>query len=204
MRVFRDLEELPEFKNAIITIGSFDGVHSGHQKIIQRLNVLADEFDSESVVISFYPHPRSVIYPKDKSLKLLSSLEEKIALFESLEVDNLVIVPFTIEFSQQSAQEYLEKFLIEKFNPRYIVIGYDHRFGMNRVGDLDMLMQQKDRFGYDVIQIPKQEIDEITISSTKIRNALLSGDLSTANTLLNHPYELSGNCLLYTSDAADD
>lgn len=192
MRVYKGLKSLPVIKDSVITIGSFDGVHSGHQKIIDRLRQLSSELGSENYIITFDPHPRSVIYPKDASLQLLSSLDEKLELFERYGVDNVVVVPFTIEFSQISALEYVEKFLVEKFNPRYLVIGYDHRFGINRSGDIRMLNQVKYKYGFDIIEIQAQEIDEIAISSTKIRNALKSGDLQYANSLLNHPYELSG------------
>ena len=182
----------PNLENVYITIGSFDGVHSGHQKIVDRLQRLSSELNCENVVITFDTHPRNVVYPKDKSLKLLSSLKEKIELFSRYGVQNLIIVPFTIEFSQIPALEYIDNFLVQKFNPSHIVIGYDHRFGLNRVGDIDMLRSLQLKYGYQIIEIPKYEIDEITISSTKIRNALDTGDLTSANTLLNHPYEISG------------
>lgn len=193
MKVFHDLNELKDVKDAVITIGSFDGVHIGHQKIINRLKQLSSELNSENYLITFYPHPRSVIYPKDKTLKLLSSQQEKIELFESFGIDNLVIIPFTIEFSQISPLEYIENFLVKNFKPKYIVIGYDHRYGLNRGGDLDLLNSVKDKFNFSVIEIPKQEIDEITISSTKVRTSITNGDLESANTLLNHNYTLSGN-----------
>lgn len=192
MRVFRDPNELPDLKRCVLTIGSFDGVHSGHQRIIDRVKHLSDEFECQNVVVTFHPHPRSIVYPKDNSLQLLSSLKEKIALFEKYDIDNVVIVPFTIEFSQMPALEYVEKFIVEKFNPKFVVIGYDHKFGLNRQGDINMLRNLEKAFNFRVHEIPKQEIDEITISSTKIRNALSSGDLTSANTLLGHAYEISG------------
>ncbi len=192
MRVYRGLDELPNISDSVVTIGSFDGVHSGHQKIIDRIKQLAAESNCENYIITFHPHPRSVIYPRDNSLELLSTLEEKIRLFEKYGVDNLVIMPFTIEFSQISAREYVEKFLIEKFNPKYIVIGYDHRFGINRTGDINLLKQLQSQFSFEIVEIQAHELDEITISSTKIRKALVQGDLDKANSLLNHPYEISG------------
>jgi len=192
MRIFRDIQALPKFNNAVITIGSFDGVHIGHQKIIKRLNHLAKEIDGESVIITFDPHPRKIIYPKDNSLQLLTTLEEKIDLCESFGVDNLVIVPFSIEFSQQHPREYVERFLIGSFAPKYIVIGYDHKFGLNRKGDISLLQEYQEEHGFEVVQIKKQELEDITISSTKIRNALLSGDIQDANHFLNHNYKLSG------------
>ncbi len=192
MRVYRDLKTLPDFNKTVITIGSFDGVHTGHQRILSRLNELSQQDESETVVITFYPHPRSVVYPKDKSLRLLSSLEEKIELFESFGIDHLVIAPFTIEFSQISPQEYIQDFLVKYFSPAEIVIGYDHRFGLNRAGNIDLLRMLQETYGYQVTEIVKQEIEEITISSTKIRNALQEGHLELANRLLNHPFRLSG------------
>jgi len=192
MRVYRDLTALPDFKNCVITIGSFDGIHIGHQRILDRIKQLSREHGSDHVVVTFHPHPRSIVYPKDTSLKLLSSLKEKISLFKSFDIENLVIVPFTIEFSQISAIEYVEKFLVKNFKPKFIVIGYDHKFGLNRSGDINLLKNKKQDYGFEVIEISKQEIEEITISSSKIRSALHAGDLETANTLLNHPYEISG------------
>jgi riboflavin kinase/FMN adenylyltransferase len=192
MKVYYSLDALPDFQKSVITIGSFDGIHVGHQKIIDRLINLSNEHSVPNVVITFDPHPRSIVYPKDNSLRLLSSLQEKIDLFKKYGVQHLVIVPFTIEFSQISAQEYIEKFLIQNFKPSYIVVGYDHRFGLNRTGDFNLLKLNEEKFGFKIIEITKQEIDEITISSTKIREALSVGDLETANTLLNHPYQVSG------------
>jgi len=192
MRVFYDLENLPNFRNAVITIGSFDGVHRGHQKILEQINELAQEVDGESIVITFHPHPRLVVYPKDDSLRLISTTDEKVLLFERYGIDNLVVVPFTVEFSQLQADEYIEKFLIDKFHPRYIVIGYDHRFGLNRQGNFDYLKWYAERADFDVVEIEKQEVENITISSTKIRKALEAGNVERAARLLNHYFILSG------------
>lgn len=134
MKVYRDLKDLPKFNKAVITIGSFDGVHCGHQKIIEKVCQVAENIGGESVVITFHPHPRQIIYPKDNTLELINTIEEKIRLFERIGLDHVVVVPFTIEFAQLSADEYIHKFLIEKFHPAAIVIGYDHRFGLNRLG----------------------------------------------------------------------
>ena len=192
MRIFRDIKDLPSFKNAVITIGSFDGVHRGHQKIIKRINHLAKEIEGESVIITFDPHPRKIIYPKDNTLELLTSLEEKINLCESYGIDNMVIVPFSIEFSQQNPREYIEKFLVGLFAPKYIVIGYDHRFGLNREGNIDLLKEYESDSDFKVIQIKKQELEDITISSTKVRNALKDGNIDEASQFLNHSYSLKG------------
>lgn len=195
MRVFRNISELPAFNNAVITIGSFDGVHSAHQKIIHRLVQLSNEIGGESVVITFDPHPRSVIYPKDNTLSLLTSLDEKLDLLEKYGVENVVIVPFSVEFSRKNPREYIERFIIGKFAPKHIIIGYDHRFGLNRQGDLSLLKEYAEKEHFDILVIPKQEIDSIAISSTRIRAAIKEGDLQFANGLLAHNYSLSGQVI---------
>ncbi len=192
MKVYRDLNDLPKFEKAVITIGSFDGVHCGHQKIIEKVCQLAQSTGGESVVITFHPHPRQIIYPKDNTLELINTIDEKIKLFEKLGLDNVVVVPFTIEFAQQSADEYIHKFLIEKFNPATIVIGYDHRFGLNRQGDFNYLKFHAKEGGYDLIEIKKQTIKDISISSTKIRNAIKAGEVKNAAELLGHNFLLTG------------
>lgn len=192
MNVFNDLNNLPAFQNAVLTIGSFDGVHSGHQQIIRQVNALAREVDGESVIITFHPHPRSVVYPKDTSLRLITTIEEKVQLLERFGADNVVVVPFTIAFSQQSADEYIEKFLVEKFNPHSIVIGYDHRFGLNRQGDVNYLRWHSKRGGFNVVEIEKQQIDDIAVSSSKIRSSLEAGEVKNAAKLLGHYFTLTG------------
>ena len=192
MNVYNSLSDLPDFKNAIITIGSYDGVHRGHQKILEKIKQLAKDNDGESVVITFHPHPRQIIYPNDKTLRLLNTIDEKVALFERYGVDHVVVVPFTVEFSQISADEYIEKFLLEKFNPKYIVIGYDHRFGLNRQGDINYLKWYAKKSNFNVIEISRQDIENIAISSTKVRTALEEGKIRKATELLNHYYHISG------------
>ncbi len=191
MRIHKDINNLPVFKQAVITIGSFDGVHLGHKKLINKVNRLAKSTGGESVLITFDPHPRQIVFPGD-DFQLLSTIEEKIILLEKLEVDHLVIVPFTVTFAQLSADEYIEMFLVKLFKPRYIVIGYDHRFGLSRQGDIHFLKWHGAKFGYEVIDIEKQEIEEIAISSTKIRRALLQGDIKQANLLAQDHYILTG------------
>jgi len=192
MKVFRNINELREFKNAVITIGSFDGIHHGHREIFLNMIQKAKECDGETVVITFHPHPRQIVYPKDHSLQLLSSIEEKIKILDSLGIDNLVIVPFTIEFSQQSADEYIFKFLYEKFHPRYIIIGHDHKFGLNRQGDVNYLKSHRQELGFEVIEITAQVKENIVISSTKIRTALSQGNIKLATELLQHHYTIRG------------
>ncbi len=192
MRIFNNLNDLPDFRNAVVTIGSFDGVHSGHQSILKKVNSLARKIDGESIVITFHPHPRQVIFPNDDSLRLITTIDEKVKLFERYGVDNVVVVPFSVEFSQQSADEYIEKFLVEKFHPKYIVIGYDHRFGKNRIGDINYLKWHGTKLGYEVLEIEKQDVEDITVSSTKIRLALEAGLVADAAKLLGHRFTLTG------------
>lgn len=192
MKVHLDLHNLPEFRNSVITIGSFDGVHQGHRKIIEQIVALARQSDGESVVITFHPHPRSIVYPKDQALRLITSIEEKIECIRPLGIDHLVVAPFTIEFSQINADEYIEKFLVGKFKPRTIVIGYDHRFGLGRQGDIHYLRWHAEKFGYTVVEIPQQLLEDAAVSSTKIRKALEQGDVATANRFMGHYFPLRG------------
>ncbi len=144
------------------------------------------------MVITFHPHPREIIYPKDGDLQILTTLDEKLEYFRRNGVSNVVVVPFTIEFSQQPAQEYIEKFLVSRFHPRYLVIGYDHRFGLNRAGNVHLLKLYGRENGYEVVQLEEEELIDHTISSTRIRNAILENKIDLANSLLGHPYMIIG------------
>jgi riboflavin kinase/FMN adenylyltransferase len=192
MRVFRELEQLPAFNQSVLTIGTFDGVHKGHQKLIDRITGIAQKTGGESIIVTFHPHPRIVINPEDKSLRLLNTTEEKIALLEKFGADNVVIVPFSRDFSEQSAGSYIENFLVKNFHPRYIVIGYDHKFGKDRKGGYQLLESVKTQFGFEMEEITKEMLDDIAISSTKIREALVKGDIELANHLLGHRYTITG------------
>lgn len=191
MQVFKSLDNLPQFKNAVVTIGTFDGVHLGHQKLLERINELAKKINGESILITFHPHPRFVIQP-DSDLKLLNTIDEKIELLEKYKVNNVVVAPFSKEFSNMPAISYVKDFLVENFKPHTLVIGYDHHFGKNRSGNIDLLEEYKDIFGYNVEQISKETIQDIDISSTKIREALAQGKVQTANKLLGHKYSING------------
>jgi riboflavin kinase/FMN adenylyltransferase len=192
MKLFRNLDTLPKFDKAIVTIGSFDGVHLAHKKLINRINLLSNEIGGEPIVVTFHPHPRSIVFPGDKSLKLLTDINEKISLLEAAGVKNLVIVPFTVEFAQLSANEYVEKFLVEKLNTKYLVVGYDHKFGLARQGDFQLLKMYEKEGAFQVIEIEKQAIDEQTISSTNIRNAINQNDFDKVNSLLDGYYPITG------------
>jgi riboflavin kinase/FMN adenylyltransferase len=190
MRIFRDINTLPEFKNGVATIGSFDGVHLGHRQLIRRIVQMAREIDGESIMITFHPHPRAIIDPEN--VKLLTTLEEKIQILKTLKVDNLVVVPFDLSFSQQPPEQYIEDFLIKKINPKGLVIGYDHRFGKDRRGDINLLFDYQSHFPQGIKEISKKEIQNIAISSSKVRNYLQDGQIEEANSLLDYYYMLTG------------
>jgi riboflavin kinase / FMN adenylyltransferase len=192
MQVYRDIEHLPVFRNAVVTIGTFDGVHLGHQKIIHQLKEEADSINGETVIVSFHPHPRKVIAANKPAIGLLNTLEEKTELLKQYGVDNLVIVPFTDRFANLSAQEYITQFLVEKFNPHTFIIGYDHRFGKDRQGDYHLLEALAAENHYIVKEIPEHVINDVTISSTKIREALLKGHVEEANSYLGYNYFFEG------------
>lgn len=184
--------QLAKPRSAVVTSGTFDGVHIGHQKILGRLRELARDTGGETVVVTFWPHPRFVLHPEDNSLKLLSTFEEKVVLFDALGVDHLVQIPFTKQFSQLRSDQFIHKILVEKIGTRYLVIGYDHRFGKNREGSFEYLKEHAHEYGFEVEEIPRQDVDHIGVSSTKIRNALSEGDVHTANEYLGRPYHLQG------------
>lgn len=192
MRVFRNLSELPDFQHTAVTIGSFDGVHCGHQKILEQLLACAKKAGGESVVVTFHPHPRFVVKGDAKDLKLLTTVEEKIEWLRYFGVQNVVIVPFSEDFAVQSPDNYIKDFLVKNFNPNYIIIGYDHHFGHNREGNIDFLRKYSSKYNYEIVEIEKQVIDDISISSTKIRKSLEDKDLWAAERLLNHHYTLAG------------
>lgn len=192
MRIYKDLKSLPAFKNAVLTIGSFDGVHIGHQQIIQQINNLARSIDGESVLITFDPHPRFVVGQRQDDLRLLNTLEEKASLLEQCNVDVLVVVPFSKEFAAQSPDAYIQDFLVAHFDPKIIAIGYDHKFGKNRVGDISYLKKFEVKHDFKVVEISKQEVADIAVSSTKVRKALLGGNVRKAAQLLGHPFGITG------------
>ena len=191
MQVHRSIDALPSFRRSVITIGTFDGVHQGHRKIIAALREEAQRVHGESVIITFDPHPRKVVQPSVQ-LHLINTLDEKIELLQSAGIDHLVIVPFTESFAALTASEYITDFLVKKFAPHTIIIGYDHHFGKGRSGNFELLQKEAALHGYVLIEIPKQVLDAIAVSSTKIRNALLQSDVDTASKLLGYTYFFEG------------
>jgi riboflavin kinase/FMN adenylyltransferase len=197
VKIFNDFENVGFIRNAVVTTGSFDGVHRGHKLILQRLKKLAFETGGETVLITFYPHPRKVLYPDTigKDLLLLNSQQEKIELLQKAGLDNLIIVNFTLEFSKVTSVDFVKNILLNKIHARKIVIGKNHHFGHNREGDSEKMHQLGLEYGFDVEEIPEQEIEDESISSGKIREALQAGDIEKANTYLDHPYIMMGELM---------
>jgi len=191
LRLHKNLNELPAFVNTALTVGTFDGVHKGHQKLIQRLNQKATTIGGQSLIITFHPHPRSVV-KTEPNIQLINTIEEKVELLKKYGIQNLVIVPFNRTFSNQSPKEYIENFLIKNFNPKVIIIGYNHKFGKDRAGNIDLLKKQSEHLGFEIEEIEAHEIEDISVSSTKIRKHLLSGKIELANNLMGHNYTLCG------------
>lgn len=192
MRVYNNIDEFTAVNNAVVTIGTFDGVHIGHRKIISGIKELAESTGGETVILTFFPHPRMILHPEDESLKLITTIAEKAELMERLGVDHLIITPFSRDFSNQSAESYIRDVLVNKIGTKKIVIGYDHRFGKDRQGGFEDLQRLGPVYGFDVVEIPEQDINEVAISSTRIRNALLSGDIELANAFLGYPFFITG------------
>ncbi|MBN7812070.1 bifunctional riboflavin kinase/FAD synthetase [Algoriphagus sp. H41] len=192
MKIYEGLEGFTPVKNAVVTSGTFDGVHLGHQKILKRIREIARSIQGETVLITFWPHPRLVLYPKEHNLRLLSTFEEKAKLLRQFGIDHLITIPFTQEFSQLTSEEFIRKVLIDAIHTRKLVIGYDHRFGKNREGSFEYLKANSHAFGLELEEISRQDVEEIAVSSTKIRKALESGDVKTAESCLGRPYELNG------------
>lgn len=192
MQVHRNIHQLPRFRNAVITIGTFDGVHLGHHAIISQLKKVAAGISGETIIITFHPHPRRIVGKESQSVQLLNSLSEKIRLLEEAGIDHLVVVPFTQDFAAQSPESYVEDFLVRNFSPHTIIIGYDHRFGRNRMGDFHLLEEYAKKNIFNLVEIPGRLLEEATISSTRIRQALLNGEVELATTLLGYPYSFEG------------
>ena len=195
MRVFQGFDELEKIPNPVLTIGTFDGVHLGHQRIIQQLNEEAQKHGGESVLFTFYLHPRMVLFPDSHGLKLLQTQVEKIEKLERMGLQNVIVHPFTKEFSRLTAVEFVRDYLVNKLNVKTIVIGYDHQFGKNREGSLELLKDLGPVYDFNVIEIAAQDIDDVNVSSTKIRNALSTGNIETANLFLGAPFELNGTVI---------
>ncbi len=191
MKIFNSIQAFHSNKKTIVTIGTFDGVHVGHKKILERITHSAETLDCESLVLTFFPHPRMVLH-ENSEMKQLNTIDEKCSLLEMAGIDNLIIHPFDKDFSRLTAEDFVKQVLIEKFNLKKIIIGHDHRFGRNRTANIDDLVVFGKTYGFEVEQISAEEIDDVAISSTKIRNALLEGNTSLATEYLGYNYILTG------------
>jgi riboflavin kinase / FMN adenylyltransferase len=192
MKVHYNIDDLPVFNKAVITIGTFDGVHLGHRLIIENLKQEAIKINGETVIITFHPHPRKIVSSQILGVRLITTMTERIELLEQMGIDHLVIVPFTDLFAEQDAEDYIKNFLIAKFHPHTIIIGYDHRFGKERKGDYLLLEQKAGEFNYTLKEISKHILHEISISSSKIREAILHNEIEMANKLLGYNFFFEG------------
>ena len=195
MKVHYDIQQLPAFQNAVITIGTFDGLHNGHRKIIDLMQSEADRVNGETVIITFDPHPRQIVAKEKSPIFLINTLEEKIGLLQKANIDHLVVIPFTAEFANQTAEAYISDFLVNTFHPHTIIIGYDHRFGKDRMGDYKLMEAKAAAYNYIVKEIPVYMLQDAAISSTKIREAILQGDIDTARNYLGYDYFFSGKVI---------
>tara|TARA_R110000868_G_scaffold145875_2_gene366357 strand:+ start:2742 stop:3743 length:1002 start_codon:yes stop_codon:yes gene_type:complete len=191
LNIFHSINDFRSTKKTILTLGTFDGVHIGHKKILDKVINSTENGEYESLVLTFFPHPRMVLQ-ENSEIKLLNTITEKIELLENMGIHNLVIHPFDETFSRLTAEDFVQTVLVEKFNIQKIIIGYDHRFGRNRTANIDDLIEYGIKYGFEVEQISVKEIDDISVSSTKIRTALSEGDMAKANNYLDYNYSLSG------------
>lgn len=191
MKIYNSISEIGKIRNPVVTVGTFDGLHIGHQKVISELIHAAKTIDGESVVVTFFPHPRTVLQP-GFDLRLILSRKEKIHFLEKMGVENLVCIEFTKEFAQTSSEDFIEKFIVAPIAPKKIIIGYDHHFGKDRRGDLGFIKNMAEKYGFEVDQVAKLDVNEVAISSSKIRDAIRGGDMRTATAYLGTPYSISG------------
>ena len=196
MKIFRNIIEARNIPHAVVTIGTFDGVHLGHQAIFKKMKVLAQGIGGQTVVVTFSPHPRQVLNIDSSNLRFLCTPEEKLKKFEEYGIDNVVIIPFTKEFSRTPSEVFIKDYIIDHIHPDYIVVGYDHHFGKNRMGDFDLLSNLKKKYNFKVERIAAQDVENIAISSTKIRNALAVGNVKSANRLLGYTYAITAEVVV--------
>lgn len=192
MKIITNIIQAKKIKNAVVTIGTFDGVHLGHQAIFKEMRRMAQEVGGETVVVTFYPHPRQVLAIGTERLRFICSQEEKLKKIEEYGIDNVVIIPFTKEFASTPSEVFIKDYIIERIHPAVIVVGYDHHFGKNRMGDFEMLTRLGEQYGFKTIQVEAQDVNEVAVSSTKIRNYLWAGNVKAANELLGYPYSVTG------------
>ena len=192
MKVYYSLEDFNPVDNLVVTIGTFDGVHLGHRKLISRIREVASDIGGETLIITFFPHPRMILYPQEHGVELLNTTQEKSSLLEETGIDHLIIQPFDREFSELSSEDFIRKILVKKLKVRKLIIGYDHRFGKNREGGFEELLKYSEKYGFEVEEIAEEDVNDIAVSSTQVRNALKRGDAEVATSFLGRPYTLTG------------
>ena len=192
MKIYNNFSDFVKVPNAIVTIGTFDGVHLGHQAILKDMVKTAKEIGGETVVITFYPHPRQVLNINAANLRFITTQEEKLRLLEESGIDNVIVVNFTKEFSRVSSEDFIRDYIIEHINPVKLVIGYDHHFGNNRMGDFNLLNEMQNKYNFQVQRIEAHDVENIAVSSTKIRHSLQQGDIERANALLGYHFSYIG------------
>ncbi|MDQ7948956.1 MAG: bifunctional riboflavin kinase/FAD synthetase [Pedobacter sp.] len=192
MKIYHQLSAFKPLKHAVVTIGTFDGVHYGHQKIIKRLCELARSSGGESVILTFFPHPRMIIDPENQDLKMINTVKEKAEMLDNLGVDHLIIIPFTRDFSNLTPNDYIKDILVDTIGTKQLIVGYDHRFGKDRKGGMEELISLSKKYHFTVEEIPEQDIDDVAVSSTKIRKALLDGNVTLAANYLGYHFSISG------------
>ncbi len=195
MQIYHHIKNFKRLKNAAVTIGTFDGVHLGHQQIIKELVEESKQSGGESVILTFFPHPRMILNPENHELKMINTMAEKANILHQLGVDHLIITPFTRDFSNLTAEAYIKEVLIEQIGMKQMVIGYDHRFGKDRCGGLAELKEFSEVYHYTITEIAEEDVKEVAVSSTRIRTALNASDVDTANDLMGHPFTLSGKVI---------
>jgi riboflavin kinase/FMN adenylyltransferase len=192
MRIYEGINNFRRLDYAVVTSGTYDGVHKGHQKILQRMIEVAKSEGGQTVMISFWPHPRMVLNNDPGFLKLINTMEEKQELLRSIGINHLILIPFTLEFAQTTSTDFIKNILVDAIGTRKLIIGYNHRFGKNREGNFNNLVRDSSKYGFEVEEIPKHEIDHLGISSTIIRKSLIGGDIPTANKYLGHSFLING------------
>jgi len=195
MKIFHNIIEVRNIPNAVVTIGTFDGVHLGHQAIFKKMKSLAQSVGGQTVVVTFSPHPRQVLNIDSSNLRFINTPEDKLRKFEEFGIDNVLIINFTREFSRTPSEVFIKDYIIDNIHPAYIVVGYDHHFGKNRMGDFDLLSDLKKKYNFKVERIAAQDVENIAISSTKIRNALAVGNVKSANRLLGYAYSVTAEVI---------
>lgn len=195
MKIYKDIDDFEGSKFAVVTVGTFDGLHLGHQKIIARMKEIAAENKGDTVLVTFDPHPRLVLNNNPTELRFISSQKRKMQLLEHFGIDHIIVIPFTIAFSKTPSEQFIHEYLVEKIGVKKLIVGYDHHFGRNREGNYQQLEKTGKKYGFEVEEIDAQFVDEVPVSSTKIRNALMEGNVRLANKMLGYEYSIAGKVI---------